>query len=152
MDRQTLLAEIRGARAPLEEALGHLSADQMAERVNGDWTRTDVVAHLAGWEERTLRLFSILRGERDFDPDEPGEVDAFNAWWFERTRGRPADEVVQAEAEAYRGVVGLVESAADADLTDPSRFPFLEGRAFERVVLENTSEHYPDHLEQLRPA
>ncbi|HEY3524403.1 MAG TPA: ClbS/DfsB family four-helix bundle protein [Candidatus Limnocylindrales bacterium] len=149
MDRDSLLADVRAARELLESALAGLGDEAMTERVNGDWTRKDVIAHLEGWEARTVRLFAILRGEREFDPDEPGDTDGFNAWWFERNRGRPLADVRRTEREAYEAVIGLVTSADDADLFDPTRFEFLEGQAFEAVVRENSSGHYPDHLGQL---
>lgn len=149
MDREALLGDIRAARERLETALARLSPEQMGERVNGPWTRTDVLAHIEGWEDRTVRLFAILRGEREFDPDEPAEVDAFNAWWFERNRGRPLDDVRRSETAAYESVLALVRDAEEAELGDGARFPFLEGRPFEQVVRENTVDHYPDHLAQL---
>ena len=151
MDRDTLLRDIRAARRRLDDVLAGLSDEDLAAAVNGDWTRRDVVAHLEGWEDRTLRLFAILRGERDFHPDEPGETDAFNAWWFERNRGRALADVRRSEAAAYEAVVALVTTAAEADLFDANRFGFLEGRPFAAVVRENTSDHYPDHLDQLTP-
>jgi len=151
MDRHELLATIRRGRQDLEAALAGLADEQMAEPVNGDWTRTDVVGHLGAWEDRTVRLFAILRGEREFDPEEPAEVDAFNAWSHERRRGRPLAEVRASEAAAWQAVVDLVERSDETDLFDTKRFPFLEGRPFADVVLENTSRHYPDHLDHLRP-
>jgi hypothetical protein len=149
MDKQQLLADTRAGRERLEAVLAPLTDDQMAEPVNGDWTRTDVLAHIEAWERRTNRLFAILRGERDLDPDEPGEVDAFNAWSHERNRGRALAEVRASEAAAYRDVLRLIESADDAELTDPTRFDFLEGRPFSAVVIENGSGHYAEHLDQL---
>jgi uncharacterized damage-inducible protein DinB len=151
MDRTDLLADIRAARNRLENALARLDDETMAEPANGDWSRKDVVAHIEGWEARTVRLFAILRGERDFDPDEPGDMDAFNAWWFDRNRDRPLSEVRRTEREAYEAVIGLVTAADDAELFDATRFAFLEGRPFEAVVRENTCDHYPDHLDQLAP-
>jgi hypothetical protein len=150
MDRAELLAEVRAGRAALDAILADLTDDQMAQRVNGDWTRTDVVAHLEAWERRTLRLLSILRGERDFDPDEPAEVDAFNAWSWERNRGRSNADVRASEADAYRQVIAAVEAADEPELTDSNRFAFLDGTAFTETVIENTSAHYADHLDQLR--
>jgi hypothetical protein len=151
MDKQELLAEMRRGRARFEAVLAGLTLDQMAEPVNGDWTRTDVLAHIEAWERRTNRLLAILRGDRDFDPDEPGETDAFNAWVFERNRGRALAEVRASEADAWREMVALVESADEAELTDPNRFDFLAGTPFTRTILENSSEHYADHLDQLEP-
>jgi uncharacterized protein DUF1706 len=149
MDKQALLAEMRAGRARLEAVLTDMTDDQMAEPVNGDWTRTDILAHIEAWERRTNRLLAILRGEREFDADEPGDVDAFNAWSFERNRGRGLAEVRASEADAWREIVALVESADEAELTDSTRFEFLAGTPFTRTVLENTSEHYTDHLDQL---
>jgi hypothetical protein len=149
MDKQQLLDEVRAGRDRLEFALASLTDEQMDEQVNGEWTRTDVLAHLEAWERRTNRLFSIVRGERDFDPDEPGEVDEFNAWSYERNRGRALAHVRASERQAFAEVIELVERADDDELADPARFPFLDGRPFSRVVLENTSEHYDDHLAHL---
>jgi hypothetical protein len=149
MDKQQLLDEVRAGRDRLEFALASLTDEQMDEQVNGEWTRTDVLAHLEAWERRTNRLFSIVRGERDFDPDEPGDVDEFNAWSYERNRGRALAEVRASERQTFADVLELVELADEGELSDPTRFPFLDGRPFSRTVLENTSEHYDDHLAHL---
>ncbi len=152
MDREELLTEIRSGRAEFDAALRSLTDEQMADRVNGDWTRADVLGHIEAWERRTNRFFAILRGERDFDPDEPGDTDEFNAWSHERNRGRPLAEVRSGEADAYAKVLTLVETALETDLFDGTRFAFLDGRPFSRTVLENTSEHYRDHLALLTPS
>lgn len=150
MNKEELLAETRMGRERLLAVLAGLTDAQMAELVNGDWTRTDVLAHIEAWERRTLRLLSILRGERDFDPDEPGEVDAFNAWSHERNRGRALAEVRDSEAAAYEDLLATISAADEAELADPTRFEFLEGRPLTAVVVENMSGHYAEHLDQLR--
>jgi hypothetical protein len=121
----------------------------------GDWTFTDLAAHIAGWRRYWLaRLEAELRGEADPPPPWPPELttdDEINAWLHDRGRGRPRGEVL-AEADAtFHRLRAIVEALPADELTDPARFPSLEGRALGGEIVVSGGffahlheEHEPD--------
>lgn len=147
MDRNALLAEIEAGRARLEAALRARTPAEMEERVNGDWTRRDVVAHLEAWERRVVSLYAALRAGND--PGSGEETDALNARFFEESRSRPLGEILRGEAEAYGALLDLVRTAPEADLFAPDRFAWTGDSSFFHWIVGNSSGHYEEHLDQL---
>ena len=77
MDRESLLIELHAGRERLRHALAGLPDSTMLDRVDDEWTRKDVLAHLERWERRVIELFERLcRGET---PVESPETDELNA-------------------------------------------------------------------------
>jgi hypothetical protein len=56
MDRRTLLAAIDAGRTRFEDTLGAIPDPAMLDRVDDEWTRKDVVAHVEAWERRVVSL------------------------------------------------------------------------------------------------
>lgn len=152
MDRSDVLIEMADGRAALKLTLAGLSERDMEERVNGDWTRRDVLAHLEAWERRAAAMYDSLRVGRDPDYVEEGGLgDALNDRIFEENRSRSLADVRRGETEAYEALVRAVETAPEADLFDPDRFAWTHGRPFAEWILGNSSGHYDDHADQLAP-
>ncbi len=150
MDRSDVLIEMADGRSALKLTLAGLSDRDMEERVNGAWTRRDVLAHLEAWERRAAALYDSLRAGRDPDYVEEGASgDALNERMFAENRRRSLDDVRRGETEAYEALVRLVETAPEADLFDPDRFAWTGGRPFVGWILGNSSAHYDDHADQL---
>jgi hypothetical protein len=150
MDRDMLLRSITTGRERLAEALARFDDQAMLDRVDGDWTRKDVLAHLEAWERRVVeRLHALRRGEAIPADD----TDALNAQFHARDRDRSLADVRSGEGEAYASLVTAIEGASDEELFDGRHFAWTEGDAFADWFRGNTDEHYDEHLEQLtRPA
>jgi hypothetical protein len=147
MERTMLLRTMERGRAELRSVLQSLDPETMEERVNGEWTRRDVLAHLEAWERRVVALFDMLRAGTD--PAPSGTTDEVNARFFEESRHRDLEDVERSEEAAYRAVVAAVTAASDGDLFDGGRFGWTEGQPFADWILGNTTEHYEEHLDQL---
>ena len=119
----------------------------MEERVNGEWTRRDVVAHLEAWERRVVDLYATLHAGGDPGAGEP--TDVLNRRFFEESRGRSLEDVRLGEAEAYECLLAVVRTAAEDELFAPDRFPWTEGAPFFGWFLDNSSGHYEEHIAQL---
>lgn len=145
-----LLRSITTGRERLAEALARFDDQAMLDRVDGDWTRKDVLAHLEAWERRVVeRLHALRRGEAIPADD----TDALNAQFHARDRDRSLADVRSGEGEAYASLVAAIEGASDEELFDGRHFAWTEGDAFADWFRGNTDEHYDEHLEQLtRPA
>ncbi|MBA2721112.1 MAG: ClbS/DfsB family four-helix bundle protein [Chloroflexi bacterium] len=148
MNRSSLLAALADGRARLEQALAALSAEQMLERVDGDWTRKDVVAHLEAWERRVVDLLAALRSGHP--PTDRGDTDAMNAGFHAASRDRSLDDVRAGERDAYGAMITAIEGASDEELFDGGHFGWTEGDPLAEWFRGNGDEHVDEHLAQLR--
>jgi hypothetical protein len=151
MDRPTLLSHLHAGRARLEAALAELSDAAMADRVDDEWTRKDVLAHLEAWERRVVELVERLRAGDP--PTDHTETDVLNARFHAADRDRSLADVRAGERLAYERMVAAIEGATDEELFDGSHFAWTEGDPLADWFRGNGDEHYEEHLEQLtRPA
>jgi hypothetical protein len=154
MDRPALLAAIESGRRRLEAVLAGTPDAAMLDRVDDEWTRKDVVAHLGGWERRVVSLVEMLRAGEI--PGDAVETDELNARFFAASRDRPLDEVRAGEAQAYAAMLAEIAACTDEELFDGGHFGWTEGDPLADWFRANGDEHYDEHLEQLsreaRPA
>jgi hypothetical protein len=151
MDRSTLRSLIEAGHARLEDALAGFDDAAMGDRIDDEWTRKDVLAHLEAWERRAVDLLDRLRtGEA---PAERVETDELNARYYAADRDRSLAEVRAGERTAYERLLAGVDGASDEELFDGSHFAWTEGDPLADWFRGNGDEHYDEHLEQLtRPA
>lgn len=147
MDRTSLLIELHAGRERLLAALATLPDESMLDRVDEEWTRKDVLAHLERWERRVVELFCGLREGRA--PRDGAETDALNARFHATDCARPLDDVRSGEAEAWQRLLALVDEASDDELFDGGRFAWTEGDPFVGWITGNANEHFDEHLDQL---
>jgi len=148
MDRRALRRSIEAGRDRLERALAGFDDAAMLDRVDGDWTRKDVVAHFEAWERRLLRLFAALRAGEPPPDDAP--TDELNERFFAANRDRSLQDVRAGERDAYARVLAAIDEASDEELFDGRHFAWTEGDPFADWFRGNTDEHYDEHAEQLR--
>lgn len=147
MDRSSLRDTIEAGRARLDAALARYDDAAMMDRVDDEWTRKDVLAHLEAWERRVVDLLGGLRGgELTHDAV---ETDELNARFHARDRDRALAEVRASEAEAYRALLAAIDGASDEELFDGSHFAWTDGDPLAGWFRGNGDEHYDEHLEQL---
>jgi hypothetical protein len=151
MDRTTLRGFLEAGRERFEAAIAGIPEDAMLERIDEEWTRKDVVAHVEAWERRVVRLFDALRAGGPFEPDE--ETDELNARLWAEDRDRSIADVRSGEREAYAAMLDRLDDATDEELFDPKHFAWTDGDPFAEWFRANGDEHFDEHLEQLtRPA
>jgi hypothetical protein len=151
MDRRSLHATIEAGHARLEGALAGFDDAAMGDRIDVEWTRKDVLAHIEAWERRVVDLIERLRaGEA---PAEHVETDLLNARFQAADRDRSLADVRAGERAAYERMLASIDSAADEELFDGSHFAWTNGDRLAEWFRGNGDEHYDEHLEQLtRPA
>jgi hypothetical protein len=150
MDRSSLRAAIEAGRERLEVALARLDNAAMEERVDVEWTRKDVLAHLEAWERRVVDLTQRLRAGDP--PTDRVETDELNARYHAADRGRTLADVRAGEQEAYEQMLASLDGAADEELFDGSHFAWTDGDPLADWFRSNGDEHYDEHLEQLTRA
>lgn len=131
--KDNLLAQIRAEHASWRALLEEIGEERMEQPgPMGDWTFKDLVAHLGGWRERTLR-----RLEAGPDGEEPPTLwpgnltddDEANAWIYEQNRNRPLHDVLADYDASFGRLAVAIAALPDADITTPGRFRWMEGRA-----------------------
>jgi len=151
MDKPTLRLHIEEGRARLEAALAELPDAAMLDRIDLEWTRKDVLAHLEAWERRVVELVERLRAG---DPlTDRTETDELNARYYAANRDRSLTDVRAGERAAYGRLLASIDGATDEELFDGSHFAWTDGDPLADWFRGNGDEHYDEHLEQLsRPA
>jgi hypothetical protein len=151
MDRDSLRSSIVAGRARLDATLAGYDDEAMLDQLDAEWTRKDVLAHLAAWERRVVELLTALRrGETTIGVT---DTDALNAEFLARDRDLPLRDVRVGERAAYEAMLGAIDGATDEELFDGRHFAWTKGDPFANWFRENGDEHFDEHLEQLtRPA
>jgi hypothetical protein len=152
MDRNELLARINEVRKELETEIARFDRNQVNTPLlpNG-WSVKDVVAHIGFWEGRIAGLYETLRaGEVPEGAVDLSTVDELNNHVYQENQLIPWGIAQVNEKEAYLALLSVAENAPDDDLFNPDRFPWTQGTPFLQYIIENTYEHYNDHLPDLR--
>jgi hypothetical protein len=147
MNRTALVTTIAAGRARLEAVLAGFDDAAMLDRVDGDWTRKDVLAHLGAWERRIVEHLATLRAGSA--PDGSVATDELNDRFFEASRDVSLDAVRASEDAAYRGLLAAIDDASDEELFDGGHFAWTEGDPLAEWFRGNSDEHFDEHLEQL---
>lgn len=94
---------------------------------NSGWTVKDIITHLSGWEEITMRVVeAFLDGTQIDIPTAPEAVEAFNQQMYEAHKHLTAEEAF-AQWEAIRERMKALIMAFPDDQFDT---PFPRGSAF----------------------
>jgi hypothetical protein len=135
-----LLDDLRAEQAGWEALLSDIGEEHMTQPgVAGEWSIKDIVAHLTAWRRRTVGRFqAALRHEPAPAPPWPAEMqddDEINAWFYAADRDRPLADVLRESRDVFNQLVQTLDGFSDADLRDPSRFPWLEGEPLSGAAL-----------------
>ena len=114
MNKADLVNWLREEYRQWEGLLEKIGPERMEQPgVNGDWSMTDLVAHLTGWQPRvTAHLQAAQRGEAEPPPPWPAHLqtdDEINAWIYESNRGRSLREVLDESRQVFQQLLNAVE-------------------------------------------
>ena len=121
----------------------HKLPSQLLEHhiADGQWTRKQMLAHVAVWHDLTVARLAglVASGEPQDTPDEEGVVNARAA---RGAIGRTTGEVLLDLDHSYRQLRRKVASLMDADLAAHDSWAAA-------VIAGNTYGHYEEHLADL---
>ncbi len=150
--KDNLLAQIRTEHASWRALLEEIGEERMEQPgPMGDWSFKDLVAHMSGWRERTIR-----RLEAGADGGEPPTLwpstltddDEVTPWIYEQNRDRPLHDVLEDADASFGRLAVAIAALPDADVATPGRFEWMEGRALAEA---NFFEHlYDEHMPSIR--
>jgi len=150
LDAMEFLEEERDAWAPYE-ALAALTDDQLSTPVAGahDWSGRDLMAHLLAWQGVALEAAQELALRETSD-----RFARMNAEWDERGGDAVNDEVQAAWAgrplEELRATFASQPGELRGFLTVVPETRWLKHAENLKTFYEETTEHYEDHLADLR--
>ena len=139
-----LLKRLDTAWAALKESYAGLSDTRLtAPGVTGDWSVTDILAHVTTWEEEALKYLPlIITGGRPPRYTRYGGIDAFNAQMTEQKRGLALSDVLRQLDETHRRLIDYIRSVPEEHYKRETRFRH-------RLRLDTYS-HYPQHARAIR--
>ena len=129
--KDDLLAHIQAEHANWRALVAEVGEERMEQPgPMGDWTFKDLVAHLTGWRERTIRRLEAGPGREPTTawPGHLTEDDEINDWIYEQNRDRPLRDVLAEADTSYQRLAAAVAALPEEDLTTPGRFAWMEGK------------------------
>jgi len=142
---------IRETSTQLERLLAQLSVEQMNQPgAVGVWSVKDVLAHLAYWQRYGAALLTAAaRGETpNLEGDD--ETERNNASVVGQYYQRSLAATIADWQAAREDLLDQLEQVSDADLNDPDRFAWNNGRTLLDRVAGNSYDHEREHIEQIR--
>jgi hypothetical protein len=140
-----MLELIQRSQAEYQAFIDHLpDAEKSATGTADQWSVKDIVAHLAFWmETMNERLTAAKHGQV---PAESRDFNALNAEAFEKRRGLSWAQAVDAVDNAFKTLTALIQDFSDEELSDPKRYPWLNGRPLTGSIAGNSFGHVYEHI------
>ena len=145
-----------------DEMIRSIGLDRMEDPgLMGEWSAKDLVAHITGWQWKTVESFKTSLAGGDYpatpwpaelnDPatwEEDGQYEAINQWIHERTAGLSTEEVIQEGRDQWSEMRGIVAGLSIDQMNDPNLFPRLEGKSLGEVLVAGEFfGHFREHLQ-----
>ena len=158
LNKSAWLEQIERERAIWEQLRAEVGEARMLQPgATGGWTFKDIVVHLNGWRSKTVaRLEAAQHGREPAAPpwpaqlDEDDNVDEINNWIYQASRDRFLRAVLDEYSGSFQRMRDAVATLSERDLTEPGRYPWLNGYALADVLIGSFEHFHDDHEQELR--
>ena len=151
MNTSELAALIRTTSTELELLISRLTvADMNQPGAVGVWSVKDVLVHIAFWERYAVRVLKAARCGETPELDVEDSTESRNSSVVAQYYLTPIGAVLASWQEAREDLLEQIASLSNADLNDPHRFPWNEGRSLLDRIAANSYGHEQEHIEQIR--
>jgi uncharacterized damage-inducible protein DinB len=151
MDSIELAALIRATSTELELLIARLTVAEMNQPgAVGVWSVKDVLAHIAFWERYAVRVLKAARHGETPEFDAEDSTESRNASVVAQYYLTPMGAVIAGWNEAREDLLEQIVFLSEADLNDPNRFAWNEGRPLLDRIAANSYAHEREHIEQIR--
>lgn len=161
MTKAELMASIERELGAMWAYLNGLTDAERVEIRNPDgWSAKDHLTHITAWEDSVI---DFLTGQPRYARMQVSEAvykshdfDAINKVIYELHRDETWEQVVRDFQSTHTELVNLLEPLTDADLVKPytaylaDERPEAQTTAALDVIVGNTLEHYPEHVEWIK--
>jgi len=139
-----ILEKTEASREQLDLALDGLSPEQMGmPGVMGVWSVKDILAHIAVWQSRLVRLLFQLARQQKPQWD-MRDVDGINAQIYAQQKDRPLDLVLEDMEGVFEQGCLRLEALREADLVRR-----VGNATLAEIIAANTYEHDDEHAAQI---
>ncbi len=146
--KEKLLQVMDWIEAVENRLIESLSAEERARRGEVDhWSPKDILSHVVAWRQTMIQMFQAREPESVFRTME--EVQPANTFIFNAYRDLSWTELEAFARSTRDDLRRLVSVHSEKDLTDPKRFPWLEGQTLWRRIAGNLVVHPLTHYAQL---
>ena len=137
---------LKFVRQELDSLGEHLTPEEKARHGSlRQWSAKDMLAHLAFWGSHFNRQLEKALAGKDV-PLAGDYYDQLNDGVLYEHLEQPFEEAQAEEIAAYRQFNQITERISAADLLDPQKFPFLNGRTMLERILGNHGYHPAAHI------
>src|SRR5258706_3130993 len=151
MDATQLAALIQTTSAELELLILPLNVAQMNQPgAVGVWSVKDVLAHIAFWERYAADIVRAARRGDAPQLDVEDLTESRNASVVAQYYLTSLGAVIASWHAAREELLDQIAELSEADLNDPDRFPWSQGRALLSRIAANSYAHEREHIEQIR--
>jgi hypothetical protein len=153
MNKNEILKALENEREKFLDLIDDLSEEELQEPgVTGDWSIKDTLSHLTRSEAELVKiLWQAGRGQQPSSVLFSGEHDdVINARWHAELSGRPLESVLEDFHAVRPQTIRRLEAFKDADLTDPQRYNWLDGRPLWDWIEGNSFGHEAEHADDIR--
>lgn len=145
-----ILTDIQAEWQLLKATLDLLSEEQLlVPGVIGEWSVKDIMSHIVAWEKVLIDRIEGVMSEQPlkYPPimnDE--DVNLFNSHIFIDNRLRPLSAVRLEFTMLYEGIVKVIETLDEDDLTRPVPWDWAsDNLRLWHIIVANTTDHYQEH-------
>lgn len=144
-----LLERLARDHERLEVVLAQFTPEECkTQRVSGDWTIQDILAHLIAHEQRALQELQSARRGEPFAIDHSA-TDRFNAEAVQALRGKSYEEVHAMWNASYHDAVTAVRSLSAEDFAPTSLTVTTLNDSIDGALANNTYEHAAEHRREI---
>jgi hypothetical protein len=149
---QRLVAQIEREHRAWRDLVAEIGTDCMTEPgPMGEWSFRDLIVHLLGWRDRTIRrLEAVAAGEPDPPepwppdlPDDDEDVDPINDWIQAQGADRSIYELLASADASYGRLAAALAAIPASVLQDPAGIEWLDGTA--AVDVDWLSHYHEEH-------
>jgi Protein of unknown function (DUF1706) len=152
--QRALAARVRADRQVWRDLAAEVGRERMLEPgPMGEWTFKDLAAHLAAWRSTRIPMIEAV-GRGETVPAAPwpggmtGDFDAINAWFHERDRDRPLDDVLAEYDGSFARLAAAIEALPETVAHDPNALPWAGGTP--AIDIDFTDHLHAEHLPDVR--
>lgn len=153
MKKSEIIANLSDGRENFLELLQDIPRKQMeVPGVIDNWSIKDILVHLTRWEAELVKL--LWQSEQGGKPTtvhfDQNSVDEINIRWFEASRKRALQLVMQDFLGVRNQTIRRVEALPEKILNDPHAFPWLEDNPLWQWIAQDSFEHEAEHEAQIK--
>ena len=149
---ETIISDLEYGRAQLFKSIEGLSQRELTELpIYEGWTIKDVLAHIVGWDQRTLKTLPLMLQNRASDI--PGvEVEEHNQESLAAWRDKSLAEVLAAMKSTHQQILGLLSAvdSVEIDLRRQRNGRIITIRSYVIDVMMEHDRHHAMEIEVWR--